>query len=72
VGTRKMRDIAKSYKHENEALPVLAFPYKEEELLGEIFICYPQIILMAAERNKSVDDTIIQMVIHGIENLIKH
>ena len=29
VGRRKMREIANAYKHEDVALPVLAFPYKD-------------------------------------------
>jgi rRNA maturation RNase YbeY len=76
VGKNKMKEIALSYKKENVALPVLSFPYQEEVLegesiLGEIFICYPQAILLAAERNRKVDETIIGLIKHGIENLIK-
>lgn len=72
VGKRKMREIASQYKKEDVALPVLSFPYKDEEtLLGEIFICYPQVILLAAEREKKVDDMILKMVEHGFENLLK-
>ncbi len=76
VGKRKMRDIASKYKHEDEALPVLAFPYQskeqEERLLGEIFLCYPQLVLMAAHRNKTVADIIFQMVEHGLKNILNH
>lgn len=75
VGKKKMKEISASYKHENIALPVLAFPYKEqveeEKLLGEIFICYPQAVLLAAQKNKKVDVTILQLIEHGITNLMK-
>lgn len=71
VGTRKMKAITKSYKNEDEALPVLAFPYHEEGLLGEIFLCYPQVILLAAERDKSVDEIVVKLVLHGIDNLLR-
>lgn len=75
VGKRKMRDIALTYKNEDVALPVLAFPYKEtanpDNLLGEIFICYPQAVLLAAERNKKVEDTIKQLIDHAFKNLLK-
>jgi rRNA maturation RNase YbeY len=75
VGRRKMKEIAETYKHENIALPILAFPYHEtntegERLLGEIFICYPQAVLLAAERNKKVQDMLNQLVEHGIKNII--
>ncbi|MFH0772718.1 MAG: rRNA maturation RNase YbeY [bacterium] len=76
VGKNKMRSIASIYKHEDVALPVLAFPYRNDEnmgdpLLGEIFLCYPQVVLLAAERNKRLDALIDELIIHGIKNLLK-
>lgn len=76
IGTRKMREIAKTYKHEDLPLPVLAFPYKDvdtegEQLLGEIFLCYPMVVLLAAERSKMVDDMILRLVEHGLDNIIQ-
>lgn len=76
VGKNKMRTIASKYKKEKVALPVLSFTYKdeavvEERLLGEIFLCYPQVVLLAAERNKRVEDMIDAMIKHGVENLLK-
>lgn len=77
VGRRKMRAIASQYKHEDVALPVLAFPYKgqefeQESLLGEVIVCYPQVILLAAEREKKVEDTILNLIEHGVHNLVKN
>lgn len=78
VGKRKMLDIANTYKHENVALPVLAFPFKDvpsegsdSPLLGEVFLCYPQVVLLAAEKEKSVDAMVQQLIEHGIRNLLK-
>ncbi len=75
VGTRKMKEIARTYKNEDVALPVLAFPYKEfdydgEQFLGEIVLCYPQVVLLAAERGKRVDFVLDQLVEHGLNNII--
>ena len=42
-----------------------------DTLLGEVVICYPLVILLAAERNKRVDEMINELIKHGIENLIK-
>lgn len=78
VGKRKMRVIANTYKKEDVALPVLSFPYikdssigeSEEKLLGEIFVCYPQALLLAAEREKRVDDTLANLIEHGIQTII--
>ena len=76
VGRNKMKKLVLTYKKENEALPVLSFSYNEknrdnEVLLGEIVICYPQAVLLAAERNRKVEETIITLIKHGIENLLK-
>lgn len=78
IGKNKMKSIAKKYKQEDEALPVLSFLYQEKKgetnidhLLGEVFVCYPQAVLMAAHRNKKVDNIIAFLVKHGIENITK-
>lgn len=72
VGRNKMKAVALRYKNESEALPVLSFAYKQEKdnLFGEIFICYPQMVLLAAEREKKVDQTLAWLVKHGIDNII--
>lgn len=76
VGRNKMKKVAGTYKNENVALPVLSFKYNEKNddgriLLGEVVVCYPQAVLLAAERNKKVEDTLINLIKHGIENLLK-
>jgi len=75
VGKNKMRIYSEKYKNEKEALPILSFKYNEdigekETLLGEVVICYPLVILLAAERNKRVDEMINGLIKHGIENLL--
>lgn len=79
VGRRKMRGVANTYKHEDVALPVLSFPYASETpiesdelpLAAEIVICYPQAVLLAAERNKKVLDMIIWLIDHAMETVKK-
>ncbi|PIS15614.1 hypothetical protein COT62_02545 [Candidatus Roizmanbacteria bacterium CG09_land_8_20_14_0_10_41_9] len=75
VGRNKMKTISKKYKNEEVALPVLSFDYSKEaqsdgKLMGEIVICYPQAILLAAERERRVDETITKLIRHGIENIL--
>ena len=72
IGRTKMRSIAAQYKNENVALPILSFRYNDpaHPLFGELIICYPQVILLAAERNKTVDQTMKQLLEHGIKNLM--
>lgn len=72
VGRNKMKSISQKYKQENQILPVLSFSYHQDKPpVGEILICYPLAILLAAERNKKVDDTIINLIKHGMDNLLK-
>lgn len=75
VGKNKMRSIAQNYKAENVALPVLTFAYDEvsdsKRLLGEIVVCYPQAVLLAAQRGKRVDEVLLQLIEHGVNNLIQ-
>src|SRR3990167_1485098 len=70
VGKRKMLSLTSKYKHEDVALPVLAFPYhdtsSENSLLGEVILCYPQVVLLAAERGKKVEDTFLNLIEHGV------
>lgn len=68
VGKNKMRSLANQYKKDNIIHPVLTFYYREENLV-EIFICYSQVILLAAEKNKKVDEMILQLINHGINQV---
>lgn len=75
IGKIKMKELVLKYKNEDEALPVLTFTYNEQQgdkkMLGEIIICYPLSVLLAAERNKRVDDMILNLIDHGIKNLLQ-
>ncbi|HLD27190.1 MAG TPA: rRNA maturation RNase YbeY [Patescibacteria group bacterium] len=73
VGVRKMRQIGLKLKNEKKAYPVLSFSYLNDEmqkdLIGEIVICYPQAVLLAAEREKRVHAVIMQLIEHGVRSL---
>jgi len=74
VGKTKMRRLTERYKKEKVALPVLSFSYgdtiiENENVVGEVVICYPQAILLAAERGKKVDLTIQRLAEHGVKNI---
>lgn len=80
VGIRKMIKIASTYKGKKSALPVLSFSYlnndaldrgeEDKSLIGEIFICYPQAVALAAEKGKRVDTTLYDLATHGIRNIL--
>ena len=75
VGKTKMKQLALKYKKENEPLPVLTFPLNEDtqegKILGEIIICYPSAVLLAAEREKTVDKIIKFLIEHALDVLFK-
>jgi ssRNA-specific RNase YbeY (16S rRNA maturation enzyme) len=70
VGKIKMRQISKQYKKDEILHPVLSFFYPEENTI-EVFICYQQAVLLAAQRNKPVDAIIVCLIDHGINNFVK-
>ena len=77
VGKRKMREIAVRYKNEDVALPVLSFSYRDletnfsgENTFGEIVICYPQAVLLAAQKDKTVEQILLWLIEHGLENIL--
>lgn len=81
VGRRKMKSLANAYKNEDVALPVLSFPYHEDSddiqtsepnVAGDVVLCFPQAVLLAAEKDKSLDNMINDLVIHGVENIINN
>jgi len=75
VGKRKMKEVALKYKDENVALPVLSFSYLRDPIsttdnvIGEVVICYPQAVLLAAQRDKRVEPLMKQLIEHGIQNI---
>lgn len=75
VGKRKMKEVAAKYKDEDVALPVLSFSYLRDPIsttdnvIGEVVICYPQAVLLAAERDKRVEPMMQQLIEHGIQNI---
>lgn len=80
VGIRKMRAIAETYKGKKSALPILSFSYLNDNsiengdgnknLIGEIFICYPQAVALAAQKEKKVDVMLYELAEHGIRNIL--
>lgn len=85
VGDRKMRELNKKYRGEEETTAVLAFPLdspKKRQFplpfstpdgalrLGDVVISFPQTVKLAAEEEKLVDDKILELVEHGVRELL--
>jgi len=79
VGRRKMRELMAQYHPAKQTLPVLSFPYfategepEEMKMWGEVVICYPLGVLLAAEKNKTVQVMFESLVEHGVETISKN
>ena len=84
VGDRRMRQLNKQYRNIDDTTDVLSFGLNESAeksepfveapdnilRLGDIVVSYPQAITEAAEENKLVDDTIVELVLHGLNHLL--
>lgn len=88
VGERKMRELCRKYLSDNRIHEVLSFPFEDSFTksdkgfinvpddilrLGEIVLCWPQVLLAAARDDVMVDDEVYQLVAHSVEHLMgKH
>lgn len=71
VGSRKARALSKQYLKDDAPHPVLTFPYAsrfphETNVVGEIIICFPQVVLYAADQDKEIDKVVRQFLDHAI------
>ena len=81
VGENKMKDLsAKFLKERNKVHDVLSFPGNEVKgrfvypdniiRLGEIYICYPEVVKEAKKENILIDDKIDFLIEHGGMHLL--
>lgn len=87
VGERKMRELAQKYLTSGEMHEVLSFSFGDPVVpekgfvnppddilrLGDIVLCWPQVLLAAAADGVMVDDEVYLLVAHSVEHLLgKH
>lgn len=80
AGDRLLHKLNKEYRSLDKPANILTFPLQETRSfvdapdnvlrLGDIVISYPQVIKTAAEENKLVDDTIDELILHGLSHLL--
>ena len=82
TGDRMMKRLNKKYRNLDETTDVLSFPLTQNGnvpfavtpdgilRLGDIVISYPAAREEAREENKLVDDTIDELVVHGMLHLL--
>jgi rRNA maturation RNase YbeY len=85
VGKRKMGYITDEFVKDGKSHEVLAFPFEEltQELksgfinspdgilrLGDIVLCWPEVLLSAARDDVLVDDEVYTLTAHAVEHLL--
>lgn len=88
VGSRKMKDLSLKFLKDTKAHEVLAFPQEEISQseaggfvnppdnilrLGDIVLCWPEVLESASRQDSMVDDQLYFLSRHGTEHLLgKH
>ena len=76
VGSRKVRELNKSWRNLDEPTTVLTFALEESRgtdgvlRVGDIIISYPEARIIAQEDNLSMDEAIERLINHGLKNLL--
>jgi probable rRNA maturation factor len=77
VGEKRIKSLNKKYRKINKITDVLSFGNEEFVsmpnkiiYLGEIFICYPQAVRQAKQKNNTVKKELAILLIHGILHLL--
>ena len=87
VGERKMKDLSGKYLSDGKNHEILTFaledasdvrggfvnPPDEVLRLGDVVLCWPQVLALAAKDDVLVDDEVYFLISHGVEHLLgKH
>jgi len=77
VDGQTIKKLNKLFRQKNQVTDVLSFAWQEEKritspMLGQIFICYPQIKRQAKEYELAVETEFIRMLTHGLLHLVGH
>jgi probable rRNA maturation factor len=71
----EIQQLNKNYRHQNKTTNVLSFPSDlpieiDEAILGDVVICIDVVIEQAKTQNKSFNNHLLHMAIHGTLHLL--
>ncbi len=83
VGRRKMKALTSKYLKDGRNHEVLSFPVEgtggfartPDDILrlGDVVLCWPEVLLCAARDNVTCDEEVLKLTGHGVEHLLgKH
>jgi probable rRNA maturation factor len=74
VGSEEITQLNSHYRHQNKATNVLSFPSELaddiDNSLGDIIICLDVVIQEAKEQNKTTQNHLTHIVVHGFLHLL--
>lgn len=75
VGDKKIRQINRDFRKKDKITDVLSFAWQEDskvpsDTLGQIYICYPQIVRQAKEFKITIKEEFTRMLVHGLLHLV--
>ena len=85
IGDRQMKRLNSQYRNIHSTTDVLSFPLQDSSSpvktqfvdapdgilrLGDILVSFPQAVALATEENTLVDDTIVELALHGLNHLL--
>jgi len=88
VGRRKMKVLTDNYLKDGKTHEILSFPFEDVNSgsgegfvnhpdgvlrLGDIILCWPEVVLAASRDEMMVDDEVYFLTTHGVDHLLgKH
>lgn len=75
VGDKEIKDLNFRYRGKNKPTDVLSFAWQEDRVvktknLGQIYICYPQIVRQAKELKIKIKEEFVRMLTHGFLHIM--
>jgi rRNA maturation RNase YbeY len=84
AGKRKMLELAGKFGGDVAAHEILTFAYADpaqeqpfispegQMILGDIIISYPDVLALATQKNRLVDEIVADLISHGCQHLLGH
>ena len=75
VGDKEIKDLNFRFRGKNKVTDVLSFAWQEDKMiktesLGQIYICYPQIVRQAKEYSVKTKEEFVRMLTHGLLHIM--
>lgn len=72
IDDKEIKNLNKKYRKIDKITDVLTFNIKEENFLGQIFICLNQVTRQAGEVERNEKEELAEIFIHGILHLFEY